>query len=415
MKNLLLLLICAWNTKFSAAQIPVSHLSKVTYTASSTYSVTSTLNLKDFNLCATWNAGAYGGWIIIDLHDTIQVTRINWWIDATPGGDVDELVEVSLNGTTWTLAANTSGGHYQNEEKILLFDNAPLNNVRYIRITQSNTPSWFAIREFVVNKAYYLNNIYSAMPPKILNINEQPINTSTITSFPDTVYCSKALTYNWKKNGTAISGQNSQMLIITAPGNYTCDVTYSSSCGILLPLELTSFSVQKTNNIGTIIWHTQNEENGDRFEIERSLNGKDFEAILSIKAKNTREASYLAYDNDFEQLKTAIVYYRLKQIDKDGKFTYSKIVSINANNITKAQIFPNPVSSTATMQLQSQHAESVMLKIVSSDGKVLSTETYSLTAGNNLIALNTERLTTGVYAVVIAGQNTNEHLTFSKQ
>lgn len=415
MKNLLLLLICTWNIKFSPAQIPVSHLSKVTYTASSTYSVTNTLNLKDFDLCTTWNSATYGGWIIIDLHDTIQVTRMNWWVDASPGGLVDELVEVSLDGTTWTLAANTSGGHFQNEEKILLFDNAPLNNVRYIRVSQSNTPSWFAIREFVVNKAYYLNNIYSAMSPKILDINEQPINTSAINSFPATVYCSKALTYQWKKNGTAISGQISQMLIITEQGNYTCDVTYSSSCGILLPLKLTSFSVQKTNNIATIVWHTENEENVDRFEIERSLNGNYYEAILSKKAKNTRVASYLAYDKNIEQLKTAIVYYRLKQIDKDGKFTYSKVVSVKANNITKAQIFPNPVSSTATMQLQTQQAESVMLKIISSDGKVLSTKTYSLTAGNNLIALNTEGLTTGVYAVVIAGQNTNEHLTFSKQ
>ena len=144
MKKLLLLLVCAWSIKLSIAQIPISHLPKVTYTASSGGS---TSNLKDFDLCSIWNSGTYGGVIRIDLNDTIQVTSMNWWIDASPGGYMDEKVEVTLNGTTWIQVANTSGYHYQNEEKILLFDTAPLNNVRYIRITQSNTPSWFSIRE----------------------------------------------------------------------------------------------------------------------------------------------------------------------------------------------------------------------------------------------------------------------------
>jgi Secretion system C-terminal sorting domain len=409
MKKLLPLFVCLLGIKASISQIPVSHLPQVTYNASSTAFGANTLNLKDFDLCTTWNAGTYGGWVLIDLHDTIQVTRMNWWIDASPEGNMTELVEVSLDSLTWTQAANTSGPHYQYEEKILLFNASPLNNVRYVRISQSSTPSWFAIRELVINEAYYLNNIYSGMRPKILDINEQLVNTSNINSFPTTVYCSKASTYQWKKNGVNIPGQNTQSLIITSTGNYTCDITYIGGCNRVLPLQLLSFDIKKTNNGATINWRTANEENVDRFEIERSHNGYEFSKVGQVKAGLT---TYSFNDNSSAG---AIIYYRLKMIDKDGKFTYSKVVSVKQNSMTKTVIFPNPVRSTATIQLQSEYAESIWLKIVGSDGRILTTKTYNLAAGNNLKALNIEHLPSGVYAVVIAGQNKTEHLIFSKQ
>ena len=183
---------------------------------------------------------------------------------------------------------------------------------------------------------------------------------------------------------------------------------------LALPLKLKSFSLSTQNKTVYLKWQTVNELNFKHFEIESSSDSRFFVPFAIVPGKLSE------VQNDYSFIDNSLwlsdkKYYRLKMVDKDGKFTYSKVISAKLNVIAKAVIFPNPVISTAAIQLQSEHAESVTLKIVSSDGKVLSTNTYNLTAGNNLIALNTEVLAAGVYAVVITGQNINEHLTFSKQ
>lgn len=234
MKQLItLILLFAFFFSNAQSTIPVSHGAGVIVTSSSAAAPMS--NLKDFNLCAPGNTGAYGGWIKMDLGINTTISSIRWWINMSPNGNVtSEIWEVSPDNVTWTLAANTSGPHADTEEKFLSFS-TPFTNMRYIRVTQSGTPSWFAIYEMIVNEPYFKDNIYQYMQPKVLDSTGK-VFSGNIALYPYTFICSKASTYQWKLNGTNIPGATSQSYTATGGGTYTCSVTYPSagSCGFSL-------------------------------------------------------------------------------------------------------------------------------------------------------------------------------------
>jgi hypothetical protein len=109
-----------------------------------------------------------------------------------------------------------------------------------------------------------------------------------------------------------------------------------------LPLTLLGFTIKNIENSTVLNWHTENETNFSHFEIEKSINGLQFNEIGRVHT-NTENGNYQFID---EAPKRSIIYYRLKMIDLDGSFTYSKIVAsqnILPNNTTKA--FPNPVKN----------------------------------------------------------------------
>jgi len=184
--------------------------------------------------------------------------------------------------------------------------------------------------------------------------------------------------------------------------------------GPTLPLNLTSFQVVQKMKLVELKWQTENEINTEKFSVERAINGSNFKEIGIVKSQNTMANSYV-YNDNIENVESKQLFYRLKQVDKDGKFSYSTIVRVGLNKIVRADIFPNPITSTATIKLGSVYGERVNVKIANSEGKVILMKSWNLTAGNNLIPLSTLNLARGVYILTISGDNRNEHLTFSKQ
>jgi hypothetical protein len=217
--------------------------------------------------------------------------------------------------------------------------------------------------------------------------------------------------YNWNAGDTILILLNAES--VTTPTNQSFKIVCSSA-GTLLPLSLIDFQGIAKDKQVNLSWRTSQEQNTQNFIIERSSSQADFSPVGSISAANNSSTIKEYSFTDKEPLQGS-AYYRLKMLDKDGKSTYSKVISVKLNKTTSFALYPNPVTSTATIMLQSQQSENIEVKVVSSDGKVLSTQKYNLVAGNNRISLDTKQLTTGIYAVFIAGKYTNEHMVFSKQ
>lgn len=133
---------------------------------------------------------------------------------------------------------------------------------------------------------------------------------------------------------------------ITAYLSSFSPVSFGSKGGVNpLPVILTDFKAELKNNFAEISWITSSEIENDRFEIEKSMNGREFLKISEVKGhgSTSEENFYIIKDRPLN----GVNYYRLKQIDFSGKYTYSKVVSVEKNDLLASTpvIYPNPVSS----------------------------------------------------------------------
>lgn len=105
-----------------------------------------------------------------------------------------------------------------------------------------------------------------------------------------------------------------------------------------LPVKLIAFTAKTHNGTNILNWQTASETNSDKFVIQRSADAKTFEDIAEIEA--TGESQSLI---DYQYIDTAPLngtnYYRLKQIDKDNSFTFSKIISVNIEAVLSENKF----------------------------------------------------------------------------
>ena len=109
--------------------------------------------------------------------------------------------------------------------------------------------------------------------------------------------------------------------------------------GSVVPLKLLSFNAYKQNKTVLLQWKTTNEINSSHFEIERSTDGRNFSKIALVNATGYNTNNYTSQD---EMPFTGINYYRLKMMDKDGRFVYSETATINFKQSTNVTVQPNP-------------------------------------------------------------------------
>ena len=116
-----------------------------------------------------------------------------------------------------------------------------------------------------------------------------------------------------------------------------------------LPVTLLSFKATKENRQVNLDWSTATEINSDRFEVEHSLNGKEWNFIGSVNSaleSKTRLDYHFTHANPAESNN----YYRLKMIDKDETFAFSSIKSVDLENVS-LEIYPNPVTDRLTIKM----------------------------------------------------------------
>ncbi|MEO6550853.1 MAG: T9SS type A sorting domain-containing protein [Ferruginibacter sp.] len=115
-----------------------------------------------------------------------------------------------------------------------------------------------------------------------------------------------------------------------------------------LPLNFISFTANQQKDAVQLKWTTASEVNASQFEVQWSTSGNIFNTIGKVPSNNRNVNDYV-----FNHLKpaTAINYYRLKQIDKDGKYTFSKVIKVPFTNKESITIYPNPAHEKLTIQL----------------------------------------------------------------
>jgi hypothetical protein len=177
-----------------------------------------------------------------------------------------------------------------------------------------------------------------------------------------------------------------------------------TATGAALPVTITDFHGEKNGSVNNLTWTTQSETNNTGFELQRSSDGVNFTRLnfVASKAFGGNSSSALTYNFADVTPISGNNYYRLKQIDKDGNFNFSKIVLIKGARSTKIElisIYPNPASEIITVLVEAPAAANVSLVVTDISGKIVMNESRQLLDGANNLKLNVGSLAAGSYFI----------------
>jgi hypothetical protein len=193
----------------------------------------------------------------------------------------------------------------------------------------------------------------------------------------------------------------------TVPLNFFGSASVSCSP---LPIELLSFNGENAGDYNMIKWETLIEINNSHFNIEKSIDGKNFISIGELKAAGNSNStiSYNYADNKLEHL---LYYYRLKQTDFDGQFTYTDIIAIKTQGelFSISEVYPNPFNSDVSLDVSAGEKYDCQIKITDLYGKHILSDTKELHQGYNKLNYNLEFLSKGFYHIQITDFSGNIH------
>jgi len=161
-----------------------------------------------------------------------------------------------------------------------------------------------------------------------------------------------------------------------------------------LPVGLTDFTAVLANNSTQLDWSTAMESNSSFFSIEHSTDQNSWETIGSVQAagNSTTARSYgFAHNHPV----AGNNFYRLKMVDQDGTFTYSKVNEVSVEEASRVSFYPNPVKSSCTVNTNSTTPRS--LSLLTLDGRMLQQNNSFVSGGS----IDLSRYPNGIYLIVL--------------
>ena len=171
----------------------------------------------------------------------------------------------------------------------------------------------------------------------------------------------------------------------------TKDFINTSQSFTALPVQLTTFQASIKESQVELYWNTASEVNNKEFIVERSMDGEQFERIGVIAGAGTssKPKDYWYVD---EFPRTGINYYRLQQVDKDGRTEYSDVIIAELTVSNIALLMPNPVTQGHEIQIFSSLTSDITIQLIDTNGGVVIAKEF-----NGMATINTSTLERGMY------------------
>lgn len=271
----------------------------------------------------------------------------------------------------------------------------------------------FVKKTWIVNKETAVTSNYSSTgftaTPQWNLVNEDPAFTAikfqkaSVVRNHDTLWFPE----NWEEGVTQLSPT-----VFTKTDFITYDNAFYpyyplsvSAINQVLPvngLVLTGKLLDKDVKLG---WTTLTEVNTDHFDVERSADGRTFEKIGQVAATGN-SSTRRNYSYDDKKVTASITYYRIKEIDKDGKFAYSNTIVIRTSQVLAGyKIYPNPVSDHFTIEFNHLPGN-YTIQLINAEGKMLLQKDVSAGEGVEHILINNIDYAAGFYMLRIINKTT---------
>jgi len=177
------------------------------------------------------------------------------------------------------------------------------------------------------------------------------------------------------------------------------------ACAAVLPIELTRFSARLEKDFVRLEWKTENERNNEGFDLERRTNNEPFRTINWMPAGLENQNYYEVKDFEIETGQT--YQYRLKQIDINGEFSYSKIETLKIGKKTpEVIVYPNPINETVFIERANFEMKPSLVFVYSPTGKLF----IERTINSSKIELSLSSLASGIYFLEVYNEKGEREL-----
>ncbi|MBS1745238.1 MAG: fibronectin type III domain-containing protein [Bacteroidetes bacterium] len=284
-----------------------------------------------------------------------------------------------------TSTGTGSGGSYGKSDTTQILPIAPTGLDTSMVATTTAMLSWDAI-----SCANYFTVQYKVSGTSTWTTVSVSANNTTLTNLmPDTKY-------SWLVS--ASDSFNNQT--VTSANSVTSTFTTMS----VLPVTFISFDGRINGDEALLTWSTVNEINNKGYEVQRSYDGENFNPIGFVNGDGNSSAV-----NNYSYTDVKVIsgsnYYRLKQIDNDGRFNYSSVIKLDYSKFSWL-ILGNIGENNSWVQLQLDRTANVSLQIISIGGIIIQTiNKGNLTAGTYSIPLNLSNAGAGMYIVKLLVNN----------
>jgi extracellular elastinolytic metalloproteinase len=167
----------------------------------------------------------------------------------------------------------------------------------------------------------------------------------------------------------------------------------------VLPVTFGTFTAQKQNTTSLLKWTTEQESNTDKFIVERSGDGKTYTSIGEVKAAGNGILE-TAYQLSDQHPLNGNNIYRIKEMDKEGRFNLSDLRSLNFADIKPyIQISPNPANNIVTIKIPG-NMQNLTVRLLSTNGQLI----FNKVLDGETLTLDVSKLAAGVYNIVVDGK-----------
>lgn len=169
-----------------------------------------------------------------------------------------------------------------------------------------------------------------------------------------------------------------------------------------VPVEMVFFNANMDDNRIVLNWQTASEVDNEGFEVQKSSDGKSFEELHFVNSTRSSGIKNYRYVDNYPV--AGINYYRLKQMDFNGNFEYSEIISVRNNNkVSPISLYPNPISVNELVNVfvDSEMSSEARVRVYSISGAVITTNRHFLNEGLNKLRIQTSDLAEGIYIISV--------------
>jgi SdrD B-like domain/Secretion system C-terminal sorting domain len=249
------------------------------------------------------------------------------------------------------------------------------------------------------NGRYFINNIPVPATGATFTIGFTDLPTNfiayTIKSAPGTTTANNS---NANQNG-----RTDAFTLVPGQVDITIDAGILTDTGGPLPVTVTSLTGIYTNGIAKLNWATLSEQNFSHFEVEYSTDGASFNKLGNVNGAGNSN-SRINYGFNHLQPIAGVNYYRLKLVDKDGKFTYTNTVALNVTikGLTITAVYPNPFTDRVNVSITAAGTDKATVKLFDNAGKLVYSNETTVQRGNNTITINNlAKLAAGTYLIQV--------------